>query len=1281
MFEVLSKMRSSMIVPQGNPLLAAGFSLPTARRPIPITLQPFLHRTTILSRLRKAMSQAYGIARGLIVTWAVWAALLGPWFAAPAYAETGTVRFDNISTEQGLSQSTVTAILQDHQGFMWFGTEDGLNQYDGYHFTVYRHDPDDPASLSDNVVYSIYESRSGELWVGTASGLDRFDRATATFAHYRHEAADPESLSGEPVTAILEDHAGALWVGTEDGGLDRLDWVTDGFAHYQHAADDPQSLSDNAVYSIYQDRGGELWIGTLSGLDRLDQMTGLFTHYRLDPTNSHIVGDYTVNDIYEDRQGALWIGTRGDLVQFDRSQNRFVEYRHEAGDPCSLSSDSVRSVYEDSRGTLWIGTRSGLDRLDQSQNCFIHYRHDPNDLHSLISDSIRAMYEDRSGILWIGTSGGGLSKYSQAAQRFALYRYNPGLPHSLSDNNVWAIHEDRSGILWVGTFSAGLNRLDRRSGAVAIYRHQPSEIGSLSSDEVRVILEDTSGVLWVGTEHGGLNRFDPKTETFFHYRREASDPGSLSDDDVFALYEDRQGTLWIGTQQGGLNRLDRESESFVHYQHDATNPFSLGDNHVETIYQDHLGVLWIGTLGGIDLLDNDRKQFTHYRHEPQDPASLSNNKVTSIYESPDGTVWIGTLGGGLNRFDRAAQTFTHYTIKDGLPDDTVYGILPDAEGRLWLSTNKGLSRFDPRRGAFRNYDSNDGLQGDQFNVRAYSKGTDGELFFGGTQGFNAFFPEQVTDNLVPPLVVVTAFGILNQTVQTNLTANEHIQLSYKDYLISFEFAALDYNAPARNQYAYMLDGVDRDWVYAGTRRYASYTNLSGGDYVFRVKASNSDGIWSSEGTALRISITPPFWHTWWFIGIVGLVVAVGVMGGYRLRVRSIEAQSRKLEKRVERRTYELATLNTIAAVVSRSLDLAKILEDALSKTMEIMRMNAGLAFCLEDTDSSLPDGPSFSLLAHRGVSNEFVSIFRSLPVHSTLVGMTGDVDKPIVWHNANYPNLRMREANEREGIRLGISIPLLVKGKLVGVVCLGARETRTITPEESSLLLAIGQQVGLAVENAKLYQQAEQSAAMEERSRLARELHDSVTQSLYSVTMYTEAAARLLTTGQETTAAEYLRDARDTAQEALREMRLMIYQLRPPLLEKGGLAVALQVRLDAVERRGGIHAELIVEGQDRLPPAIQTELHQIAQEALNNALKHAHAREVQVRLHFGDAATSLEVQDDGMGFELAAAQAGGGLGLPGMEERVLKIGGRLTIESAPGQGTRVLVEVPSGGEG
>jgi signal transduction histidine kinase len=687
-------------------------------------------------------------------------------------------------------------------------------------------------------------------------------------------------------------------------------------------------------------------------------------------------------------------------------------------------------------------------------------------------------------------------------------------------------------------------------------------------------------------------------------------------------------------------------------------------------------VLWVGTFGGIDLWDGTANRFAHYQHDPQDPASLSSNMVTCIYESPDGTVWIGTLGGGLERFDRSTRAFTHYTEKDGLPNDTVYGILPDEEGFLWLSTNKGLSKFDPRLGAFRNYDVNDGLQSSQFNVRAYSKGSDGELFFGGVQGFNAFFAEQVRENLIPPPVAITAFGVLNQTVQTNLAANEHIQLSYRDYLISFEFAALDYNAPAKNQYAYKLDGVDKDWVYAGTRRYASYTNLRGGNYVFRVKGTNNDGVWSPEDSTLRISITPPFWETWWFIGIIGLVLAIGAVGGYRLRVRSVEARSRELERRVEQRTYELAALNTIAAVVSRSLDLSEILNDALDETIEATRMNVGLAFRLEDAESSSPDGPSLSLLAHRGVSDEFVHLVRSLPIYTTMIGTTAHMGRPVVWQSADYPNVQVREANEREGIQSGISIPLLVKGKLAGVVCLAARETRTIEPEELSLLAAIGQQIGLAVENARLYEQAERSATITERNRLARELHDSVTQSLYSVTLYAEAAAEQLALGETETATEHLRDLCDTVQEALREMRLLIFQLRPPALERGGLAAALQMRLDAVEARSGVQVELQVDGSEALPRSVQVELYNIAQEALNNVVKYAHAHRVQVRLQFGDALTRLEVCDDGVGFEPATARLRGGFGISGMEERAQGIGGTLLIESTPGEGTRVTVQVP-----
>jgi signal transduction histidine kinase/streptogramin lyase len=1196
--------------------------------------------------------------------------------ALPVFAQSSAIRFESISTEQGLSQSAIHAVLQDQQGFLWFGTEEGLDKYDGYEFTVYKHDPDDANSLSDNTIYSLYQDRDGGLWIGTSMGIDRLDPKTNTFVHYDSDRTGPPGISGLTVSTIFQDRSGMLWIGTDGGGLAVLDLAANHFTMYQHSAEDPQSLPDNSIESIYEDQSGALWIGTAKGLVLFDRTTGKFSlPFRPTAPGAPFLGTIPVYAIYQDNRGTLWIGTQNGLFEWNQSGDQWIAYRHDLNDPNSLGDDTVTCILEDSQGALWIGTRTGLDQFDRTRNLFLHSVHNPNDPYSLTSNSIRSLYEDRSGVLWIGTSGG-LNKYARSAQKFALYRSNPGLPDSLSDNNVWAVAEDHLGTLWVGTFFSGLNRMDRTSGAVTVYQNNPADPTSLSNNEIRAILEDHKGNLWIGMERGGLDRFDPQIGTFVHYRNDSADPNSLSDNDVFSIYEDHTGALWIGTQRGGLNRLDPSTGVFTRFLHDAGNPFSLSDNDVRAIEEDHTGVVWVGTNGGINLWNRAANQFTVFRHDPNDPSTLSNDMVSCLFEDSNGTVWIGTFGGGLNRFDRATLSFSHFNSKNGLPDDTIYGILADPNGALWLSTNKGLSKFDPKAKTFRNYDTRDGLQGDQFNPGAFFQGRDGEMFFGGLKGLNAFYPGQVSDNPVPPPVVITVFQKFNRTIQTDLAPDEQLQLSYQDNFISFEFAALDYNAPEKNRYAYQMVGVDKDWVYAGTRRYASYTNLPGGDYIFRVKASNNDGVWNTEGTAIRIHVTPPFWQTWWFLGMVGLTVISGAVGGYRLRVNAIEARNRELTLRVEQRTHELEAINSIAAVVNRSLDLPEILTAALDKTIEVMQMDAGLALRLEEPGDGSSGEPNLSLMARRGVSEEIADIVRSIPLPKTMAAESAKAGKPLIYPIRRLPDEQVRSAAEREGFRLAISLPLLAKGKLVGTVALFSRESREIKSEELSLLCAVGQQVGMAVENAKLYKRAEQTAIAAERSRLARELHDSVTQLLYSVTLYAEAAAELLRTGEAETAAGHLRALRDTAQEALREMRLLIFELHRPALEKSGLAAALQARLDAVETRGGMRSELRAEGTENLPRIVQAELYNIAQEALNNALKHAHAKAVSIRLRFEEAETELEVRDDGVGFDPAGEHSGGGFGISGMKERAQRIGGVLQIESAPGKGTKVMVRVP-----
>jgi signal transduction histidine kinase/ligand-binding sensor domain-containing protein len=1028
-------------------------------------------------------------------------------------------RFDRISTADGLPDDVIYAILQDDQGFMWFGTGNGLARYDGYQFTVYQNDPSDPTSLSHDTVFALYQARNGDLWVGTGSGLDRFDPTNRTFTHYP---------MGGPVLALCEDDLGILWVGTT-GGLTHLDPANPEPSVFFRgsAGDSPLRPSGDIVYTIVQDREGEIWLGTGAGtsqrlgLDRFDQPSGTFIHYRHDPGNPASLSRGSVWAIFQDRQGGLWVGMDGGLNRLDRSSGRFTHYQHDLSDPSSLANDWVLAILEDSTGRLWIGTAEGLDQFDQSQNRFIHYRHDQNDVKSLSGDTILELYEDRSGVVWIGTTAG-VSRYNETASQFAIYKNRPDSAYRLSDDVVMAVGEDQNGTLWVGTATGGLNRLDPYASTVTVYRHDPDDPTSLSSDGVAVLYKDHAGDLWIGTDNRWLERFDPETETFVHY-------WYLSAGVPRAIIEDRAGDLWIG-MSNGLYRLNRATNTTVHYR--TTAEPALSSNDVTALYELQDGRLLVGTDGGgVNVWDPATEQFSYYGHDPADPNSLAHNSVYAFYEGPDeGVVWVGTWN-GLDRVERTTGTATHYTEKDGVSGNAVFGILADSVGMLWLTTNRGLSRFDPDAKTFRNYDACDGLPAGGFVQTAVFQSTGGEILIGSSDGLVAFYPARIPENRQPSPIVITALSLFNEAVRRDLPPDEPIDLTYKQNFLSFEFAALDYTAPEKNQYAYKLEGVDADWVQAGTRRRADYPNLKPGSYVFRVKGSNNAGVWNEEGTAVRITITPPPWGTWWFRGLALLVLIGAVFGAYRLRVRSIEARSRELEWQVADRTAQLSQAN----------------------------------------------------------------------VHLE------------------------REIAER-----------------------------------------------IQVEEA-LRQSERDKATADERNRLARELHDSVAQSMYGVTLLAEVASQLLSSGQGDQVAGYLGELKDTAKESLAEMRLLIYELRPPVLEEEGLASALQARLEAVESRAGLKTEFNVEGQVRVKAEVEEALFRVAQEALNNVLKHAQARRVAVSLSQDEQAVRLEITDDGTGCNPALARRSGGLGLWGMEERAAEIGARLEIDSAAGNGTTVRV--------
>jgi GAF domain-containing protein/ligand-binding sensor domain-containing protein len=1808
------------------------------------------------------------------------------------------VTFKRLTLDDGLSQSSIYCTVQDAQGFMWFGTQDGLNRYDGYEIKIYKHDPEDPHSLSDSWIYAcrrdergvvwfltrdgavnrhependrfvrynleledpfqvsgsgfttVRGDAQGRLWIGTyGSGLFRYDPEDDGFTTYRHDPVDPTSLSHRIVWHVYEDSAGVIWVGTE-GGLNRYDAESDSFVRYPYQdfppggyqydppvhdydpafqPENPHALSSPAVTYLLEDEAGRLWVGTrYGGLNRLDRETGQFASYPFDPAfEPQDLGTFSGNSVrqlLEDHRGQIWVSSthwnvdetrtyaRLGLERLDPETGRITRYPADADSRCGLSHDAVRRIYEDDRGTLWFHTfAGGLDVYDWETGCFEHYLHDPDDPESLSGDSLTSFYEDEAGGLWIGTDVSGVNLYDPTWSKFPSYRVSAPGGERLSNNSIWRFGvspenldaQGQARALWVSSF-AGLNYWDRRSNNFTYYEIDPQ----LPDIQAYAILEDAKrDTLWLGTgmglERAALPADISVAPEMLDFTRILT-RSSASVGYVLDIRPAGPDHVWLAQYRVGLHRFDLATERIVAtYRHDPGDDRSLGDERVNRIFPGQDERLWLVTASGLEHFDPATEVFTHTLHDPEDLQSVA-ERVFSLYEDQGGVVWLGTDGDGLQRLDPVTgQVTATYGERDGLPNNVVYSVLPDGAGHLWLSTNQGLARFDPATETFQSYTSADGLQSNEFNYLAQFRAPDGELFFGGVSGINAFYPEEVAPNSYVPPVVITEIRLgppqpprgaglpasagssaSGEGSETLLEAPpnfaEEVELSYQDRVLSFGFAALHYAIPERNQYAYMLEGFDRDWNYVGNRRFATYTNLPPGSYVFRVKGSNSDGVWNEEGASVVVAVTPPFWGTWWFRGIVALVVAGSVVGGYRLRIRSIQARSRELGTEVANRTKELAALNAIAAVVSRSLDLEEMLADALNETLEVIGIESGGIYLLDEEAGVL------TIAVQRGFSPEFVTEIDRLTVGEGFSGLVARSGEPLVVADVSKDPRLTRMMVQEKGLRSLAVVPLSAKGKVLGTLFVVTRGYRAFAERDVQLLTSIGHQIGVAVENARLYEdtkrrlaqltalqetttavagtleldkllrlivqdavrllqaeggilnlvdwgvradkvvaaagvaadtvglpsssletslsgwvtlhnqpvvsndvrvderiseaglvwlesesgrkirntaaaplrikdrvvgtlvlldkqggevafdesdlnllqafanqaataienarlfeaeqrraeqfrvisevgrratsilsigelldeiafliqdsfnydiveiglvegeelvfsagvdrgsqspfpgfrvrvgeegitgrvaatgepllvpdvsqdprfleftdtgtetrselavpiktkdkiigvlnmqsahldafdesdlavmqaladqaataienarlfeaeqrraeqfrvisevgsritsvmsidsvlqqvaeliqsafdydhvgiamvegdtvvhrvgagklwgdagfafspahlkvgqegvtgwvagagkpllvpdvreepryvwmrgsntlselavpiklkervigvldaqsdqpdafdesdltvlqsladqaaiaienarlyeQAQRLAVVEERQRLARELHDSVTQALYGATLYAEAATRQLATGQVELVSEHLRELRDTAQEALREMRLLIFELRPSILESEGLVNALRARLEAVEERAGLAVEFHVEGETILPTAIEEGLYRIAQEALNNALKHACARRVGVSLEWRESAVVLEIVDDGCGFDPSTAVEGGGLGLDGIIERAAQMEGELVLDSEPGAGTRVRVKVP-----
>jgi ligand-binding sensor domain-containing protein/signal transduction histidine kinase len=810
------------------------------------------------------------------------------------------IRFTHLSTEQGLSQSRVDHMLQDRRGFIWIGTYNGLNRYDGYRFKTYKPVPNNPNSLAGLFISALFEDRSGILWIGTDQGLNRFDPMAERFMLFRADPDNANGLSGFP-EHITQDRDGMLWLATHNG-LNRLNPASGRFTRYRNDPNDPNSLSSDDVRFVLEDRRGMLWVATAAGIDAFDRQTGRVLRY----SNSE---QPPFDRILEDRAGMLWVSAtrRGGLASLDPKTGVFTRYTWFDDWPEPPGTRGCSGIHEDRHGTIWLATKpDGLVRFDRARRSFTRYRNNPANPASLNDNEDLSLLEDREGGIWVGTSVGGVNRFSSEPPPFMTYRREPGNPNSLAEGLLHSVFEDSQGILWIGTNQ--LNRVDRRTGRYTIYAHDPANPGSITTGVVYAMVEDRAGVLWFGTWGGGLNRFDRRTGRFKAYRNDPGDSASLSHDNILSLLVDRGGKLWAGTDDG-LNRLDASTGRFSVFRPKS----SLIESRWHRVLAEGAdGSIWMGTYTqGLQRLDVRTGEIIAYRNDPEVLGSLSSNRVNALCVDQTGTLWVGTQD-GLNRFDRNTGQFTIFGERDGLPDNAVEGILEDSAGRLWLSTGNGLSRFDPRARTFKNYYSEDGLAGDEFNYSVYYKSARGEMFFGGVNGVTAFFPEKVVDRPFVPPVVPTDFRLFNDPVpvggksplKKSISYTDSVTLSHAQNIFALEFSALSFASPARTRYRYRLEGLETDWNEApATHRVVTYTTLPAAEYRFRIQSKDSRGGWSEPGLTLAVHVLPAWWNTWQFrtVWITSLILLTWLV--YQFRVRQHQQEfNMLLEGRVEERT-------------------------------------------------------------------------------------------------------------------------------------------------------------------------------------------------------------------------------------------------------------------------------------------------------------------------------------------------------------------------------------------
>lgn len=1195
--------------------------------------------------------------------------------------------FRHLSQRNGLSHHTIRNIIQDTRGYLWFGTLDGLDRFDGYAVRSFRYNPDNDSSLCDNQINALLQSNEGMIWVGTQVGVCVLDPHTEKFL--RIPLTDSPSLTERIVArAFLQAKDDTLWIATDDG-LFRRDSKSGTVSQYRHDDGNPNSLAFDDLYGLAEDADGRIWIATFGGgVDALNPAAGQFTHYRKDANDPESLNNNGALSVFIDSANQVWVGTwGGGLNRLDPRTGKFAHYLNSPTDPTTLSSNLVQDIISDRAGDLWVATYGGgLNRFDFRNETFTRYLHDPADLTSISHNNLLSLFPDNSGLLWIGTEGGGISILDLSPKPFAFYRPIPSDANTLTAGAVTAITKDTDGALWIGTSSGGLDHLDRKTLTYTHYRNDSTVASSLSSSFVGAVLLDRQGNLWVGTG-AGLDRFDRATNRFKSYRHDENDITSLSDSSVYALLQDSDGTLWVGTYNG-LNHFEPQSGKSTRFLHDPDDPNTLTSNLISELKMDAEGSLWVGTDKGLNRLDRASGKFTRFQHDPTDTTSMSGDYVSALLADPNGALWVATWGYGLNKFDPKTGQFKRYAENDGLATGRTMGLMldpaaNDGAGDLWISTGRGLSRLNLRDETIRNYDSGDGLPENGFVINSYFQADDGEMFAGGTEGLVAFYPSEIRTDEKAPSIALTKFFVNNQLAQTDpngpltraLDDSKEITLPPGTQSFALEFAALDYREPDNTLYRYRLDGFDRDWIHVNSsQRQVTYTNLDPGTYTFRVTGANGDGVWSEQERTLAITIEPMWWQTSWASGLALLALGGLVLGLIWGRGQIAAQRQRSLESEVAQRTNELTQLFAVSGSLTGALQLKPLLQEILDSLNKILPYSAASVIVREGDElvvtaaraNELPDptGNRYPINA--------ISPFRRLIAEGKPFLIEDLEQEPVVVEQMT------RAIKRAPRTRAWLGVPLIIHDQVTGLLFLKHMDAGRYIESDIPRVQSFANFAAFAIENARLSEQAQQAAVSEERNRLARDLHDSVTQSLYGITLYANAAERALDSGEDQIGTQHLEELKRLASEATLEMRMLIFEMRPTILEDKGLAAALKARLDAVEARSEMQVKLDVRGERRLPTQMELELYRIAQEALANISKHARATEVAVHLEFADDRVVMQISDNGLGFVLAQAQEKGTVGLHSMQERAAKLGGSLDISTSPQSGTTIRVEVPYG---